>query len=611
MEFKYLAIGLCVALGVFLLISETRRKRKAHLAWRLAASTVGILCFYLLLYPPVYTTSKAGRVQEINLLSAGARDGSDKGLGLFSADINTLKGSSYVLDYQLFMVHKKTGVRYISDLEYFLKSNPDLQVVHIYGHGLNANQLQLLKGKQLSFHPGPVQDGLTALNWNGQLKATAELVLQGTYQHTGSEPVTLLLEGLGTKMDSVTIAKKGLQSFSLKANPQQAGKAVFRLTGIKGADDILFTAPVPIEIKPSDPVKILMLASNPDFEYKFLKNWFFEKKYPLVFRTRISKDKYSKDFLNTDIRDVNTITAALLKKMDLVILDEAELAQLSGAELSNIKHAVEEGLGLFISVNSPKPAFGNGTGTAFGIGTGRYESQALKNKPLKAGFANHGAMLSALPVEQTLFLKSNNNDQPVIQESGGKILVSTSIYGMGRQTLSVLPATYQWLLNGSSADYARFWAEMLDKTARAAEVQQSWSVSPALPKTGERLNISISLSQGGVLPRFKLANELISPLQNRELPTQWQLNTWATQPGWNTLSFGDTNDSFYVYEASDWQQLRNAQNRLATAQFVNEHPIQTKVLETSVLLEKKFSLWWFFIPLLLSVSFLWYETKML
>ncbi|WP_316748565.1 hypothetical protein [Pedobacter gandavensis] len=600
MEFKYLAIGICVALGVFLLISETRRKRKAHLIWRLLASTVVMLCFYLLLYPPGYKTKKTAGVQEINLLTSIVSD--------------SLRGVSYSVDYQLFMNGRKEGVRFASDLEYFLKSNPDLQVVHIYGNGLNANQLQLLKEKQLSFHPGPVQNGLFALNWNARLKATEPLVLQGTYQHVGTEPVTLLLEGLGTRMDSVMIDQKGLQSFSLTAYPQQTGKAVFRLIGLKGdtnsgmrssrkSGDTLFSAPVPLEIKPSNPVKILMLASNPDFEYKFLKNWFFEKQYPLVFRTRISKDKYSTDFLNTDLKEINTINALLLKKMDLLILDEEEMAQLSEAEHANIKLAVAEGLGLFIRGNSLKSAFGKDPG--------RYESPALKNKPLKGSFADHAGVFSALPMEQTLFLKSGNNDHPLFLESSGKILVSTSRYVMGQQTVSVLPATYQWLLEGSKADYARFWSEMLHKTARPTEVQQSWSVSPALPKTGERLNISISLPPEKALPQFKLGNEILSPLQHRELPTQWQLNTRARQSGWNTLSFGNIQDSFYVYEASDWQQLREAQNRLATAQFVKDHPIRTQVLETNILLEKKLSLWWFFIPLLLSLSFLWYETKML
>ncbi|MBB2147688.1 hypothetical protein [Pedobacter gandavensis] len=636
MDFKYLAIGICVALGIFLLVMETLRKRKAHLSWRLTAIVVSVVCFYFLLYPPVYTTVKPGGTQDFNLITGAGLVGTGanskqvattaKGASL---GIDSLNGLSYTLDYQVFMNHKKAGVRFIPDLEYFLKSNPDLQRVHIYGNGLSKDQLRLLKDKQLSFRPGPVTDGLIALNWNAQAKATEPLILQGTYQQAGGASVKLILEGLGANQDSVTISQDGQQHFTLRANPQQSGKAVFHLIGIKGdrqesikgesaknnrvaGKDTLFKEPVPIEIKPSKPVKILMLAANPDFEYKFLKNWFFEKQYPLIFRTRISKDKYSTDFLNTDIKEINTISAGLLKKMDLLILDEAELAQLSAAELSNVKSAMEGGLGLFVRLNAVQSTAKSSIG--FGTFVAAEASASLKDKTLSGRFSNKTRVFSALPMEQQLFLKPGNNDLPVFQGTqlpAAKILVSTSIYGMGRKTVSTLPATYPWLLNGSAEDYAQFWAEMLHQTARQTQATQTWLMSPAFPKTGESLAISIALPQGGTVPPFKVSNLLMSPLQNRELPTQWQLNTWAAHPGWNTLSVGDVQDSFYVYETSDWQQLSAAQNRLATSQFVKDHPIRTKVLETSILLERKYSLWWFFIPLLLSLSFLWYETKML
>ena len=616
MEFKYLAIGFCVALGVFLLIAETRRKHKAHLIWRLIASSIAVICFYFLLYPPVYTSEKRAGTQEINLLTGAGTTvetrsdvtkSNDRNKSRASANtyLSTLKGLSYSVDHQVFIENRKAGVRFVSDLEYFLKSNPDVQVIHVYGQGLNADQLQLLKGKQLSFHPDPVPDGLTAINWNGQLSANSELVLQGTYQHSGSENVKLLLEGLGTKLDSVVIKEKGLQTFSLTAIPQQRDKAVFHLIALKGKDTV-FKEPIPIEVKASNPVKVLMLASNPDFEYKFLKNWLFEKKYPLVFRSRISKDKYSTDFLNTDVKQLQGLTEGLLKKMDLLIVDEEELAQLSGAERAQIKRAVDNGLGLFIRLSSVKAVPGFSSLTE----TGRYESEALKNKPLHAGFTQ-GALLSSLPVEQQLFLKAGNNNESLIQEAGGKILVSSQIYGMGRQTLSVLPATYQWLLNGEHGDYAKFWSAMVNKTARSAEAKESWSVSPALPKTGERLNVSISLPQGGTVPQFKAGGLTMSPLQNRELATQWQLNTWGSQAGWNSLHIGDVEDAFYVYQPSDWQQLQEVQQNLATSKFAQAHPVHAKVVEKSILLERKLSLWWFFIPFLLSISFLWYETKML
>ena len=49
----------------------------------------------------------------------------------------------------------------------------------------------------------------------------------------------------------------------------------------------------------------------------------------------------------------------------------------------------------------------------------------------------------------------------------------------------------------------------------------------------------------------------------------------------------------------------------ATAAFIKGQKSSINPLETNILMKKQVSIWWFFFPFLLAVTFLWYETKML
>lgn len=594
MEFKYIAIAICLILTIVFFVQEWRRPNRARLGWRLAATGIAMTCFALFIVPITYKVQKPERLNEINLLSPGVS----------KAQVDGLKGRTVTSDRQLYQSLKIPGLTLITDLPYFLQSEPGINHLNIYGYGLSKDQLQELKDYQLDFYPAAGPKGLISASWNSRLKNTEQLSLQGTYQHVGKLPVKLLLQGLGTPMDSLMIKTEGENTFSLKARPRQSGKAVYHLIVMQDKDT-LSKEPLALEVKPAKPLRILMLAAHPDFEYKFLKEWFFEKQYPVILRSRISKDKYSTDFLNSERTNVNRIDKGLLNKTDLLIIDEEEMSMLSGSELGAINTAVDLGLGLLVRISMQKP------GTAISKYFNRYESPALKNKSLTVGFSEGKHFFNPLPFEQTLLIRSGPEDQPIVVEKTGKVLVNSRISGMGRLTGSVIPATYHWLLNGQDTDYADFWSEVLTQTARKAPLEESWYMEPAIPSPRQKLTVTVEQALVEKVPVIAINGGKLSPLQNIELPFQWQATAWATDRGWNTLHLNGKTEFFYVYGNEDWEEQRNTIKLKNTSAFVNAQKLNVKSLETSVLVNKQISLWWFFIPFLLAVTFLWYETKML
>ncbi len=310
MEFKYGIILACFALAVFLVVKEMKRNDKSRLVWRLFASTLMSVSFALLIIPITYSIEKEEAVGELNFFT------------------------------------EKTN--HFTDLNYHLKSHPEIKKINVYGFGFSDEELTALRAYHLSFHPLAVPSGILSISWPRKIKASAQLTVQGIYNNSTSKQVKLKLFGLGATLDSVLIKPNTKLNFSLSNQPKQIGKAVFKITAMQDKDT-LSVDPLPFEVESKQPISILILASFPDFEYKFLKNWLFENQFLVALRSQISKNKYSTEFLNRAAVNLNQINQAFLKNIDLVISDESQLSP-------EIYSAVNNGMGLIIRTDGKNKA---------------------------------------------------------------------------------------------------------------------------------------------------------------------------------------------------------------------------------------------------------------
>lgn len=592
MEFKYIAILAGLVLLAFLLYKEANRANRARLIWRILANIIALGCFVLLIVPIRYETHVPQNVDEVILLTEGTNLDS----------IANLKGKKYALSS---IDLKNTKAIHIPDLSYFLKSNPNIRKLNIYGYGLSTAELANLSGYQVNFHPSISPSGIIAASWSAKLRTTELLQVQGTYQNSGSETVKLLFKGLGKAVDSISIGAKSNKSFSFKTNPKQLGKAVYELIALQ-KNDTLAKEPVPVQVSDQTPMKVLILASFPDFEYKFLKNWLYENQYPLAFRSQISKNKFAFDFLNIDSINLNQINTSSLKKFDILIIDEEELAAISPNERSSIDLAVKNGMGLLIRVTNIKAS------TTLSGRFNRFESPALKGKPLNLTIAEDHFKFNPLPLEQALFLKVNQNDQPLIVDASGKTVVNSSISGYGKVLISTLSSTYNWLLSGQKTDYAAYWSNLLANAARKRNDIQSVNIIPQFPVIHQKTRIIADLVASNKIPVLKMDSILLSPRQNMELPFQWDAFYWPQKSGWINLEVNQAIEPVYIYKKTDWKAFKNQQKLDGTHQLIkNLNTTKAKNKLTDTILGEEVSLWWFFAGFLLATGFLWYESRIL
>ncbi len=114
--------------------------------------------------------------------------------------------------------------------------------------------------------------GFPDIHWKAVLKSGQLLVIEGRYINPDPSAKTLVLSGFNARLDSVIIPSGTEYPFRLSTVPKQTGKAIFQLQVIQGRK-VLETEPIPLVVEPQDPLKVLMLASYPDFENKFLSQW--------------------------------------------------------------------------------------------------------------------------------------------------------------------------------------------------------------------------------------------------------------------------------------------------------------------------------------------------
>lgn len=593
MESKFIIYIVCGILALILIFKEIKRNSKCNLAWRILASLLMVISFAFLIIPISYQTSVRQAKAELNLITEGT-------------DLDTItkiKGEKFDLDSNLFSDQKKLKIKHIEDLAYYLQEHKDIKKVNIFGYGLHEEQLNKLQDYQISFHPAAIPSGIISASWQKEIKTTENLNVQGVYNNTSNTAIWLKLFGLGTNLDSTIIKANSKINFSFHTQPKQSGQAIYQLNAFKGKDT-LFAEPIPFEVKPKRPIQILILASFPDFEYKFLKNWLYEKQYQVVFRSQISKEKYSSDFLNTKAIDVTRINQTLLKQMDVVLIDEDEMSGISASERAAINAAVSNGMGLIIRLTNVKP-------NSNSLKYGRYEIPLVAATAFNIRAVNENIKFSELPFPQTLFLETSQNEQALFKSTAGKTVVNTQLNGMGRVLISSLSSTYQWELAGKKTDYAMFWSTLFLKAARKELKNQSVDFWPQFLTIGSRSRL-ITTHIDNKVPNIAFNELTLNPKQNMELPFKWDAIFWPTIAGWNKVRINDTMSSAFIYKPSDWSALKNTLKINLNADF-SIRPLNGKsdLKVNTHNLNEEVSKWWFFAIFLIAATYLWYEQRFL
>ncbi|OCX52108.1 hypothetical protein BEL04_11465 [Mucilaginibacter sp. PPCGB 2223] len=570
---------------------EVRRVSKANLVLRIIAVAIAVAALACIAIPLTCQTGQTvSDKHEAVLLTDG-----------FNAD--SLKKYLYVPVFTTSSPIKKeypTAVL-LNNLAEVRADHPGITGLHILGYGLDEEEMKVLSGMPVAFHPAPQPTGISSIGWNHNLKAGEVLKVQGRFNDPENKNYLVILKGLNVTLDSVAVKTSG--DFELHTTPKTAGNIVYRLI-VKSGQDTLENESLPLHIGPVKPLKVLILASSPDFENRFLKNWLSANGYAVHVRTTISKDKYSTEAINAPQIALTGLSATTLQNFDVVVGDQLALQNLNSGESAALKQQVtQKGLGLIVRADS----------------TGKNDSWFQSSFPVyrtSGQTQNSSTLVLSGQTQPTQALRLDpvnivykQGTQVLASDIKNRSLISAGMAGAGKVIFSTLNNTYNWMLAGDEQDYTAYWSLLIGKVARQVSVSRSLIVLNELAGFNQQINVEVlsasqpdSVTIAGVKPAFA---------QSDAVPFLWSGGVWSSKTGWQNV--GNTTGSagdIYVFGDNDWQTVKNCRKIFVTNRYAKENLLNyTNAGQKVHQISRQIPKIWFYLLLLAACTYLWAEAK--
>lgn len=597
MFWNLIVIALCLLLFFFLIWKEIKRSDKSWLAARIVASVFAVISlFCLAISVTINQKQKTGNSKVAILLTEGFNNDSVQRIVSANRDAKIFTTNKAI---------KAFNATYITDVTLFTDTD-NTKALHIFGYGLDENDLTLLKNTPVIFHPAVIKNSIIAIDWIQKLSPGEPLIVRGSFNNATSSPAKIILTGLNVNLDSVIIKANQISYFQLTATPIHLDKAVYSVTVLSGKDT-LENEPIPVEVKTPQPLSILLLAASPDFENKFLKNWLAKNEYKFAVRTKISKNKYDKEYVNISSVSPDRITPSLLEKFDVVIADASELSALPAIDLATIGSYVEsKGLGLIVKANSASnsSAFYS---KSFPLNETRDSIQHI----IKLNLSDTGHTTSPLKIEQPIYIHDVAGTQPLVKDQQMRIVVNSKMYGLGKVILTTITNTYSWQLAGNNNAYNSYWSWLLEKAAKKIPFHEVWNISPVLPQKNEEIHLKLQTVKANI-PQVQMGEDIAYMEQNYNLPYEWNATYWPTNTGWQPL-IDDEGLTYwwYVYHNKDWKGIKALDRINATKKYAGDHiykPSKASITSTKTIIE--IPKIYFFVIFIICSGFLWFEKKL-
>ncbi|UOQ73582.1 hypothetical protein [Hymenobacter cellulosilyticus] len=593
----YLLLPLCVLLALGLTVAALRRSNRQRLFLRLLAGWLAVLGLWATAYPPRH--SVRGASLEAVVLTPGYQPDTLRRVVRLLGPATKVWRLGFASASDTPSLHSLLLLR---------EQYPGLRRLHVLGQGLPLEELPNLGSLRLVQHGTPAFAGFQQAVWSRRLELGQRLQVAGTFTagSASTSPVWVSLRGTGRPIDSVLL-KTGHGPFQLRALPKTTGPVVYRLQA-RHAGQVVATEPVPLQITAPSPQRLLLLSSTASFEFKFLKNYLGAQQHRVALRTGISRGLLQTEFLNQPAHELSRLNSTTLARYDAVLTDAAVLSSLTPGEVQALTAAVRTtGLGLLVLADAgalPRTLPARSSFTA----VPRPTSSSDRPQPIR--WPDAAAPVLAL-VPATLRLASSA--RPVVTNQQQQPLVATQRAGLGSVTVSVLPQTFPWALQGAAATYSSFWSLLLQATVRPEAPQARWQLLTAWPRPEQPVQLRLSSAT------FPAVSPLVSgsppaaavPLsleQQAELP-EWKTGQfWPRSAGWHEVRLtSQPTFSFYVFGPQEWQGPEIALRRQAAARF---QATSTLAASPGAVVQQPYPAVWFFALFIFSAGFLWLEEKL-
>jgi hypothetical protein len=560
-------VAVSLLLFVFLFGLEIRKKNKFRVARLIALVGVGISLMGFLLRPFYEERSK----EEVFLLTPG-----------YSADrLDSISKIHPQLKWMRTTDVEEVKKASLADAEFLEKKSASIR--YVAGEGLSAADLETMTPKNFQFLPA-TPGGVVKLLFPDAVIENHRATLRGLF--VSEENTVLRLAGPAGVEDSVRV-EKGTHPFALSFHPKQSGRFVYQLEVQQGKE--VYREPLPVEVQPETPLRILVLQKFPTAEIKNLKNFLAERKHALTLRYQISKVAYSYEYVNAKETKIAALSQNLLQSFDLLVIDGGSLESLTGGERASLRKAIQEGLGVVVTGSEHLPKLKWFWSLQFNP-----SSRDTAHVVFRSG---KKYTLPVLPFTVSASQDIYPAGQGLTKQSG------YVMQGRGRVAFQLLQETYRLRAEGNESDYAETWSDLVEAVSRRQQTDHI-TLTTAFPFY-EREPVEVQLISKEA-PSLQADSIMIPAKEDEVLDDVWRARWWAGKAGWHELKTAKASHYYYVAPEGSWKSLRAA-NRISATQQVAGAPAPAG---SDMLVRQPVPLLWFFLLFLLAAGFLWLAPKL-
>lgn len=585
-------LGFCLLLAVVLTFAAWRRPGPGRLLWRIGAGLLAVVGLWLVAFPPVRTRSLPTSSAAILLTDAYSPDSLRQLLG-------RLGTTTPVWRYAVPVADTPT----LSNLPALRQRLPHLQTLHVLGQGLPSADMDALRGLRLVAHTDFPALGFRSAAWSRQPELGQPWAVEG-YFAGRSGPTWVSLHAAGVGRDSVRLpAGRGV--FRLRFTPRAEGRALYRLVA-RQANGVVAQEPVPLEVRPARPLRVLLLAAAPSFEIRFLKNYLASHQHAVAVRTGVSRGVVQTESLNLPTPPgLTRLTPTLLARFEVVVADAASLAGLASAETAALGQSIRAGTcGLLLLAEAAGVPRSLPAGSAFQVQALPATAAAPQPLTWPEVPARLNAPLSAV-------LRPAAGLLPLVTTGRQQVVAAHRRVGLGRVGVTTLTETFPWLLQGNAAAYDAYWSRLLTAVLPTTEAAATVQPLALWPRPNTPLLLRVTGAPASVLkvrPAMATTPGAVALRQDEYVPEWTTAPYWPTAPGWHEAQTGAARHWFYVFRPTDWRGPAYQQWQQTAATGRLESVVQST--NATELHRTTWPRWWGYLLFLLGAGLLWLEEKL-
>jgi hypothetical protein len=453
----------------------------------------------------------------------------------------------------------------------------------VTGNGLPAWAIELMPAKNFTYASTESSEGVTSIGTIDHIYAHRWNEITGTYNVTG-ETTTLRLHGPGGVEDSVQMKGPGEVPFSLSFYAKSPGRFNYDLVSTAGTETL------PVLIEPERNFSILFIADYPTFEVRYLKNYLASKGHRLIVRNQVSRGQYRLEFANRPLANFQTLTTAVLKEADLLVIDESSWHSLNSTEQRNLQSATRDGLGVII-LPGTKPDKRRSPMIQF---TSTDHKDTARVSLNRAG----SYVLPVFPLEA-------KQSTPLLT-SADRTLSGYKHYGTGKVGYQFLNETYTLGLQGKPDAYSAIWVPLLEKSARSLGEDFKLKVTSPFPFY-ENQPVTFDIISSGKIPHVTLGATELPLTEDTWIDDVWHGKIWLEGNTWHDLKIDSASNWVHLASTGSWKTLHANNNRKATSLAATSNPasdLTTTTYDDTLIRLILFTLF------IISAGFIWLAPKL-